>query len=146
MNAELFKLITDFQASVVEGIKLLKEYYRLDKPLLVARRNKLIPKTAIINHKGLIYFNFHGIGCYMQFTNKIVDFDFSYGPAMREDGFDSWRLYSYAISQKGKYPQFEEEKVVQKHLQELIAQGTILQDPHRFGYQYYWSESLNNEQ
>jgi hypothetical protein len=145
MKAALVRLITDFQASVNEGITLLKEYYQTDQPILIAYKNKIVPKSSRINYKGLISFNFHGGGCCLEFIDKEADVQFSYGPYMRQDGFHSWGLYKYARSQKGKYAELEDEQVIIAQLQELKHQGLIMQDLNKYGYQFYLTEQIKEE-
>ena len=43
---------------------------------------------------GAIPFNKHGHGCFVEYPEGVVDFDF--GPAGQTDGFDGWRLYFFA--------------------------------------------------
>ncbi len=145
MKAALVRLITDFQALVNEGITLLKEYYQTDQPILIAYKNKIVPKSSHINYKGLISFNFHGGGCCLEFIDKEADVQFSYGPYMRQDGFHSWGLYKYARSQKGKYTELEDEQVIIAQLQELKNQGLIMQDLNKYGYQFYLTEQIKEE-
>lgn len=145
MKEVLLRLITDFQASVEEGITLLKEYYQTDQPILIAYKNKIVPRASRINHKSLIGFNFHGGGCCLEFVDKEADVQFSYGPYMRQDGLHSWGLYKYARSQKGKYAGLEDEKVIIAQLQELQKQGLIMQDVNKYGYQFYLTEEFKEK-
>jgi hypothetical protein len=145
MKSNLLRLITDFQVSVNEGIALLKEYYQTDQPILIAYKNKIVPKSSHIHYKGLIGFNIHGGGCCLEFVDKEADVQFSYGPYMRQDGFHSSGLYRYARSQKGKYADLEDEKVILAKLQELHKQGLIMQDLNKYGYQFYLTEEPKDE-
>jgi hypothetical protein len=81
----------------------------------------------------------------LEFVDKEADVQFSYGPYMRQDGFHSSGLYRYARSQKGKYADLEDEKVILAKLQELHKQGLIMQDLNKYGYQFYLTEEPKDE-
>jgi hypothetical protein len=144
MTEPILKLIKDFQLSVDIGVNLLREYYKYDddKPIIIAYRDKIVPKSAIINYKGLRSFNFHGLGCNFEFTDKEADVGFSFGPSFRHDGFNSWRLWHFARSQKNAYEDFIDIKQIEAYLQQLLIAESILQDIEKLGYQYYLREDI----
>ncbi len=112
-------LIREYLAAVAEAVAILRgEMGRTD--LLPAVGSMQIPRRGPL-HSGGIY-EFHGVGCRVSRSEASVDFDF--GPNGRTDGFDAWRLSSYA-RETGKYPEFHSEAVTDAALAELDRAGLV---------------------
>jgi hypothetical protein len=68
-------------------------------------------------------FSFHGVGCLFTSDQFSVDVDFDeHGTCA---GFDAWRLWQFAKSQRGRYGQLENQEVIQRNLVELEAAGGV---------------------
>lgn len=92
MNSGLARLIADYQASVREAVALLN---KSGIPLPTSNTEWTgvdIPARGVLDG-GVSYFK-HGYGCAVRLPGGVVDFDF--GANGEIDGFDSWRLVSYA--------------------------------------------------
>lgn len=88
---DIRKLIRDYTASVGESFaELLVVFPSFDMRPLGLR----IPRSGTLP-SGRTYF-FHGIGCRFRKEGQTTDMDF--GPEGRIDGFDAWRLNSFAQS------------------------------------------------
>lgn len=99
MDSGLARLIADYQASVRDAVTLLK---MSGIPLPASNTEWTgvdIPARGVLDG-GVSYFK-HGYGCAVRFTSRAVDFDF--GANGEIDGFDSWRLVSYAGTRLPEY-------------------------------------------
>jgi hypothetical protein len=76
--SEVIRLIKVYGKKVKEIYELLSNLYE-DKNLnpLQAKAIGLISKTGYLDDGKIFSYNFHGIGCYVEFGDYIVDFDFT---------------------------------------------------------------------
>jgi hypothetical protein len=92
MNQNLARLIADYQASVRDAIDLLKKS-GIPLPATNTEWTGIdIPQRGELEG-GIPYFK-HGYGCAVRLPSGSVDFDF--GAHGEIDGFDAWRLISFA--------------------------------------------------
>ena len=100
----------------------LKKNYKTDESLLRAYRVKIIPKEGDVDN---IHYSFHGVGCYFEFKDGIIDIDF--GPDDRCDGFDEYRLYKYLENMlfNNKYNTIIDKQAFKRQFSELITAGII---------------------
>jgi hypothetical protein len=95
--ADIERLIKDFQDSVKEVVELFyKKYNRKD--LLCAWHEGIYSQTGKIGPTAK--YSFHGVGLAVELNDKTIDFDF--GEDDRIDGFDTWRLWKFALKQSIK--------------------------------------------
>jgi hypothetical protein len=128
-------LINDFQDTARLVAEKFYEKHGTKKLLLAVRSDKTIPPRGSF---GVIKnYSFHGCGLYAKLNGVEIDFDF--GDNDRVDGFDAWRLKSFAESKKKIYPDFVTEKAVQIELDKLAQLGQI-NKPGTFpgSSNYYW--------
>lgn len=71
-------------------------------------------------------YDFHGIGCCVEFDKIVVDFDA--GPNGRIDGFDAWRLIQFAECFP-IYAEFADYHSLNAELRELLASGELINFP-----------------
>lgn len=116
---DITRLILDYQHAVRRLVAALRSLSGCED-LLTARHSGRLAKDGTI---GGIEYSFHGVGCYGSVDGVEVDFDF--GPSCRHDGFDAWRLWDFARQFPNVYPQFQNEKAVDKALSDLARRGTI---------------------
>jgi hypothetical protein len=104
--------------------KLLKDEFGIvDEPLLMAYRQKMLPKTGYLNE--LTNFDFHGAGCYFEFEGGSIEIDF--GPNGRCDGFDAYRIHDF-INSTLKWDNLIEltQENIAIYLEELFNEGIIM--------------------
>lgn len=114
-NQKTLSLIKDYQRDVKLFMKLFYEkYYRKD--VLRAWHDGEVPQEGKLTDS--VEYELHGIGCCVFFPDREVDFDF--GPDLRVDGFDLWRLQQYIKRNANpeKYPSLDELEVSFKNLVE----------------------------
>lgn len=128
-------LIIDFQNTARIVAEKSYEKYGTKQLLLGVRSDKTIPSQGSLDI--IKNYSFHGCGLYAKLNGVEVDFDF--GDNDRVDGFDAWRLKSFAESKKNIYPDFVTEKSVQIELDKLAQLGQI-NKPGTFpgSSNYYW--------
>lgn len=117
-NKQILNLIKDYQNDVKLFMKLFNEKYAR-KDIIRAWHDGDIPQNGKVTDT--IEYELHGIGCCVFFPDREIDFDF--GPNLRTDGFDLWRLKQY-IKQNtnpGKYPTNDELEVSFNQLAECGA-------------------------
>jgi hypothetical protein len=131
MNAELRKIISDFQEKVEEANELLKKYLETDEP-----HNWASPIEQVGMLGGKHKYFFHGVGCKVHISKKdIVDFD--YGANGRIDGFDEWRLYGFISTRRKIYPNVEESDIKQWFGEAIEAKEIKKSDSREYGNLYY---------
>ena len=121
MNSGLAKLIADYQMSVFDAVSLLK---KSGIPLPTSNTEWTgvdIPARGMLEG-GVPYFK-HGYGCAVRLPGNSVDFDF--GANGEIDGFDSWRLASYAGERISQYG-FEDEAAMRACFKSEIEAGSLI--------------------
>jgi len=121
MRPELHTLIVEYQRKVSEACRLLRVRRQVDNPL-GAWWDKKVPECGWLDEEQWIRFRFHGIGCRVTFGHVVVDFDF--GPGGRHDGFDAWRLATFAATAPG-FAQFEDVDKLEAELAALASEGSL---------------------
>src|SRR5688572_13882058 len=102
---DILNLINSFLKDVAEIADIFyKKYDRKD--LLRACHTGTIPRVGKL--QGVSY-SFHGIGLYAK--NRKIEIDFDFGPDNRIDGFDSWRLWNYAMSRENTGHQWTQPEI-----------------------------------
>jgi hypothetical protein len=119
MSDDELQLIREYQGAVQTIVAALRHTYS-QQDLLAARRSGEIPQRAAI---GGVEFAFHGVGCRGRVGGIEVDFDF--GPDGRTDGFDAWRLWTFATQSPTRYPGFQRREDVEAALLALETKGEI---------------------
>lgn len=134
MNTGLARLIADYKTTVFEAVTLLK---KSGIPLPSTNTEWTgfdIPARGTLEG-GVPYFK-HGYGCAVRLPSGSVDFDF--GANGEIDGFDSWRLLSFAGEKLSEYG-FADDAAMQACFKSEFAAGSLIFS----GYiLYYVAESI----
>lgn len=139
-------LITDYQSSASQVVKIFKEKYKV-KDLLEGWHAGMYKQTGNLSEYGLKFYAFHGIGIAAHFKEKLVDFDFAYIPELRYDGFDLWRLTSFVNSQPEKYGKYKNKQILKSEFDSLIKDKLITNPKTEFHTTlYFWAKDLNDLQ
>ena len=86
----LQQLIAEYREKVDLSLRMFEEDYDR-RDLIEAWRSGVIPQSGTLSSGAT--FEFHGVGCCVEFHNHWVDFDFA---TPVTPGFDAWRLWQYA--------------------------------------------------
>ncbi|GAL84351.1 hypothetical protein MYP_1579 [Sporocytophaga myxococcoides] len=73
---------------------------------------------------GEISFRFHGYGCQFNFSGLIIDYDYGQPPDFNYEGFDSWKLFQFILSQK-KYENLKDEPLFNSIILEMDSRKII---------------------
>lgn len=140
MTNDCMLLINEYIACAKYYCQALIDAYALNKPLLLAKNLKLIPKEGHIENA---HYYFHGRGCLFQFDNGEIDVDF--GPEGRYDGFDKHRLISFLEYRKKIYNELTE-KEFNRQFDNLINEKQIIKHPLEVDdHLYYLTSKLSEE-
>lgn len=121
MHQEFKKLVSFYLHSVALTVWILQqEWGRSD--LLYAVFSRQIPRQGNL-HTGEEY-QFHGIGCWVEFATYKVDFDFDFDGKI--DGFDAWRLWLIAKQFPKEFPSYQELEDVEGGLYHAVRKRAIL--------------------
>ncbi len=131
-------LIDDYLKQVEIGLKLFKEKIGDIHPLR-AWGDKLIPQNGKLSQN--VEYEFHGIGCYLTFSDHEINFDF--GPENRHDGFDLWRLGQYIESCPEKYPEYQDKEKLKIDFEHAIEDGAIAKLDHPHCNLYYFTSAID---
>jgi len=102
--------------------------------LLQSWRQRQVSQRGILSDDSA--FQFHGVGCCIERTDGI-DIDFDFGPGGRADGFDTWWLWQFARQFPTRYPDFQQQDLVEKAPSVLADKGIVgLLDAERDGLFY----------
>ena len=134
----LLNLIKDYRECVDECVELLVNKFG-DLYFLQEVNQGRIPRELEILDRT---YCFHGIGCSVESPEIEVNFDF--GPNGRHDGFDAWRLYSYATATPEKYPELTDKKAIEDGLQKLKNDGLISKSGDRLSSHLFYMVERNN--
>lgn len=115
----LENLISEYLAHVKEATDLLEESFGT-KNIINLWRSKKIPQRGPVT-AGVSY-EIHGIGCRVYLSKICIDFD--YGPDGRVDGFDPWRLYTYACELPHKYKKYTNKEFLDCEFKKYLNKGT----------------------
>ena len=117
---DLEYLIDDFLAQVERATDLLEARFG-KKCILRLWRAKEIPQRGEV--LAGINYELHGVGCRVYFPEACVDFD--YGPSERVDGFDVWRLYTYACEVPRLHPKYTDQETLKRDFNKYINLGKV---------------------
>ncbi|WP_323155629.1 DUF6896 domain-containing protein [Pseudomonas alvandae] len=117
-QGNLEELARDFLSSVDEATFLLEEKFGTRCILRLWGSGK-IKRCGVV--KGNVTYELHGVGCAVNLSHVLVDFD--YGPGGRIDGFDAWRLFIYASELPEKYPKYQSKELINSDFEEYVASG-----------------------
>ncbi len=148
MNQELniSELIIDYQNSTQQVVQIFKNKFGVDN-LIEGWHTGRYEQTGKLIENGLKFYAFHGIGIAAHFEDKLVDFDFAYLPELRHDGFDIWRLTSFAKSQPKKYGNYLDEELLEAKFESLRNKKIIHNPKIEFPtHLYFWTKDLTDEQ
>lgn len=95
------------------GIRHLQDVLR-------AWHDGTIPKSG--NVTDIIEYELHGIGCFVFFPDREVNFDF--GPELWADGFDLWRLKDYLNNRPDISKSLSKDEL-ETNFYDLIKRGVI---------------------
>lgn len=139
----LLELISDYASCAKYSCGLFGEIYNGDETLLYAYKVlRLIPKEGRIDG---IYYNFHGRGCYFEYSDgSTIDIDF--GPDGRRcDGFDLYRIESFLQGRTSRYPLFTDNYLLSEAFASLIKKAVIAKHPNEpTGHLYYLASELSS--
>jgi len=125
-TSPILDLIRDYQKRVDEAMGLLRAKIGGETHPLRAWRSRLIPGAGTLGDSARIRYRFHGIGCYVIWRSRSVDFDFC--PDGGHDGFDAWRLN--LLDQQTRPRRFPNLAAIEAELDGLARDGRIRkQDP-----------------
>lgn len=146
MNAISFlDIIKDYQSSADKAVRIFQNKYQVND-ILEGWHSRKYEQTGKLPDEGLSFYAFHGIGLAAHFKDKIVDFDFAYFPEPRHDGFDLWRLTNFIHNQIDKYPEYQDNKKIEREFNELIKNGVIAKPKLEYSTTlYFFKDTLNTE-
>lgn len=136
LEVAFLELIENYLKSVADVAQIFKEEFNVEiNDLRRARIDKTIPFRGSIPHRGITEYFYHGIGLFVKFCGKNIDFDFYFDKNdSKINGFDSQRLAFFAGNNKIKYSDFLQENIIEKILNDLAAKNIIVKpkDEHSF--------------
>ncbi len=120
---KLLTLINLYLDDVAYCISLFKKKYG-DNYLIAPRLFQSV-KGFLDEDKKIEYF-YHGIGCCVEFSDRVVDWDFGHTGI---NGFDLWRLQWYWLNYNNTKIRslFSNEKELESNFKTLINSGFISQ-------------------
>lgn len=138
--SKLLVMIADFQAKVAVANRLLQESLNIENTMYW-RQAKLAQKGKL-HSNGAGEYSFHGIGCWVK--TKEFEIDWDYGFEGRTDGFDLWRLYCFAQYTSDDYLEFRDKELLQKIMNDAVAQNLILQPYRHLQDDLYYLTTAND--
>jgi len=144
----LMTVIADYLTDVKKCMELFKKKIG-DKHPIKAWRDKTLSKSGQLSKN--INYDFHGVGCCVEFPNYCVDFDF--GKDGQSNGFDEWRIASYIDEKIFYYPYYKKKvynyiddnlltykiiDILEKEFQKYLDDGTFYKRDRLF----YLSENI----
>jgi hypothetical protein len=121
MNNRLAILISDYQASVAAAVDMMLRSGIPRPPTNKDWVGTDIPQRGELEG-GVRYFK-HGYGCAVSLPTGSVDFDF--GTNGEIDGFDAWRLASFAGDKLSDYG-FADEDAITECFKAEVAAGSLV--------------------
>lgn len=115
----MLNLITDY-LSTVEECRILFDQKFGRRDLIHAWREGVIPQQGEL--RSGVEYQMHGVGCAVEYTDHLVDFDFA---NQDEVGFDAWRLWLYAEQYPERYPEYQAYDAIEAALMECLSSGAI---------------------
>jgi len=143
-------VIQDYLNDVKKCMELFTKKIGNKHPIK-AWRDKTIPKSGQLSEDTI--YDFHGVGCMVEFPNYCIDFDF--GKDGQSNGFDTWRIASYIEERISDYSYYNELlyeyiddtslvykiiDVIEEEFQKYIDNGTF----YKIDKLFYLSENGEN--
>ena len=119
----LLQMIAAFQAQTTEANELLRKHLHLENPMFWRQAD--ISQTGYCGINNSIRYFYHGIGCKVETQNLLIDWD--YGFDGRVDGFDLWRLQTFAEDSTNDFPELRDKAILEFVYREAIDQKFIHQ-------------------
>lgn len=143
-SKDILYLIKDFIETANKGVEILRKKFGVTD-LLEGWHSRQYEQTGKLKELGIEFYAFHGCGLALHFINKKIDFDFAYTPEQRHDGFDLWRLHTFATGQPVKYYNYVEQSNLEKDFEELLEKQIIyLPEQDGSPKQYFLSNSIKD--
>ncbi len=140
-------LIIGYQESVERVMNAFKQEYNRTDLLMACRRDKLYPPIGNLKKYRIKNYRFHGVGLCAQFDdNSFVDFDFSFLPEQRHDGFSQWRLSQFALCHPTRYKKYQNKNTLEQDFNKLIETGAIVQPPEPTSLYFFRSALAKREE
>lgn len=121
---KVHRLIDEYINCASFMCNILKDTFNIDGSLLIARREKRIPKEGSVEG---INFSFHGVGCYFEYEGGHIDVDFTDNGNC--NGFDEFRLHDFVTGMAGinknDYSEILREAELKKQFDQLKTLGVI---------------------
>lgn len=143
MRENLLSLIRERTAKVLLAVQRLKEKFS-DVNFLAAKNSEQIPKRGFLNQEETISYNFHGIGCLIDFGGDEINFDFDFNSG-NHTGFNVWHVLEFLNSHKTQFPDLVglKPKNIQTLLDELEKEKIIRAiKQNDFSTLYYLNDEL----
>ena len=121
MNSNLARLISDYQGAVREAVAVMHDSGIEQPASNTDWTGNAIPQHGTLKG-GITYFK-HGYGCSVGLPSGTVDFDF--GEHGEIDGFDAWRLASFAGPRLLEYG-FASEAALNDCFKAEVAAGSLV--------------------
>ena len=134
MEKQFLELAEDYEREIREALNVFMTRAGLHS-LEEVRKFRFAPSRAdgYLPGRPRIVYRYHGYGLYLRIGRQRIDFDF--GPGMRIGRFDSWKLWIYATERKDRYPEFQDQEVIESALALSIAAGRVGRP---FGHEREW--------
>jgi len=121
---KLLELIMEYVACSKYVCSILEDLKGDQDTILRAVRLNKIPKEGYLEHG--IYYNFHGVGCFLEWPNNRIEIDF--GPKNRCDGFDIYKLQVFLYGKETKYAELMQRENLEIAFLSLIS-DKIIENP-----------------
>lgn len=141
LKLRLIALIKEYQKAVQNAVDLFTDHHKLMMPM--NWRQAGLPREGYLDDAGTIIYCFHGIGCRVEFLDKIVDWDF--GVDGRNDGFDVWRLWRFALDWAKDFHEFQDQTELKNAFSEAVADGVVCQSFKQFQDNLYYLTTAEQE-
>lgn len=120
--------LLEYERLVTHCNKIITRFYQLDRPPVLAKNAKLIPRSATITlDDEALYYSFHGIGCFCSLDDRIIDFDYCFG-TFKYRGFEARKVWEFIESDSNKRRAFKNVKSFLNALSELENKGVVVRN------------------
>ncbi|MBC6696489.1 DUF6896 domain-containing protein [Hymenobacter puniceus] len=122
---ELAQYLLEYEKLVAHCNQIITRFYQLDKPPILAKNARLIPRSATITlNDEVLYYSFHGIGCFCRLGGKSIDFDYCFG-TFKYQGFEARKVWDFIESDLNKKRAFKNLASFLNALSELENEGVV---------------------
>jgi hypothetical protein len=121
MEQKLLELILAFERETAD---MLREFLqRAGFQSLYEAREARMPRQGYLSGRPRIVYRFHGIGVRLRIGPRLIDFNF--GGGGRTGGFDSWKLWQFALGRPARFPELQDEKMLEAALAGAREAGEV---------------------